>query len=112
MSLRPFYESKFMLYLVNLIIGGVGFMGRYTSTANGSYQLAKGCILEDALARLGRLEDLYESLSAQREGLSQALGQLRAAGKTRSYQFKEKMAQKLICSNVLDALQEKVWDKA
>ena len=54
--------------------------------------------------KLGRIEDLVEDLMAQQDRLSQELDALRLQGKTRSAQFREKMAHKLTNAHILSAL--------
>ncbi len=87
-------------------------MGRLTTKdRDGNYQVEKDAIVGTqegysgpAIQKLGRIEDLVEDLMAQQDRLSQELDALRLQGKTRSAQFREKMAHKLTNAHILSAL--------
>lgn len=51
--------------------------------------------VEDAIARLGAFEDLYDSLLAEREKIATELEALRAENKQKTVRFKSLLAQKL-----------------
>ena len=57
-----------------------------------------------ALARLGRWEDMMEQLEREQAEISALLEELRAAGKEKSVRFRESFARKLTVSTMLDTL--------
>ena len=57
-----------------------------------------------ALARLGRWEDMMEQLEREQAEISALLEELRAAGKEKSVRFRESLARKLTVSTMLDTL--------
>lgn len=57
-----------------------------------------------AAEKLARFENLRDDLTAEQARLAAELEALRAAGKTNSYKFKEKMGQKLTNSAILARL--------
>ncbi len=57
-----------------------------------------------ALARLGRLEDLWEGLEARQAAIPALLEDLRSRGKDKTVSFRELMAEKLTNAAVLDAM--------
>lgn len=59
---------------------------------------------EEAAERLARFEDVCEELSREYEALGAELDRLRAAGKEKSYQFREKMGRKLVDAQLLSLL--------
>ena len=59
-----------------------------------------------ALDRLGRFETMVEDLLNEQEILSAELASLREQGRTRSYQFREKMARKLNNNAVIVRLKQ------
>ncbi len=59
----------------------------------------------EAVDRLGVFEDILEDLFAAQERLSAQMEQLRAQGKTKSFQFRELMGKKLVNSNILSIFQ-------
>ncbi len=72
-------------------------------TAKGpqhSYTLPGECQAE-AIDRLGRFEDFYETLLGNQEKLAAELEELRAAGKKNTARFREKLGEKLMASNTL-----------
>ena len=87
-------------------------MGRLTAKReDGTYQVEEAAIAETgngysglAIQMLGRIEDLMEQLLTEQDELSQQLYALRLQGKTRSAQFREKMARKLTNGHILSAL--------
>ena len=60
--------------------------------------------LEAAVQRLGMFESMAEELAAEQTALSAELACLRERGQTRSYRFREKMAQKLANTAAIDRL--------
>ncbi len=66
----------------------------------GGYSLGQNQQAE-AAERLGRFEDFYLSLLERQGALGDELEALRAAGKKNSARFKEKLGEKLLCSNTL-----------
>ncbi|MEG3074326.1 MAG: hypothetical protein RR867_08930 [Ruthenibacterium sp.] len=59
----------------------------------------------DAINKLGRLEDLCDTLPQKQAEISAELAVLRAAGKEKSVQFRELLTQKLTNSQLLSTLQ-------
>lgn len=58
-----------------------------------------------ALEKLARCEDLCQYLEQRQDQLSQKMAALRAAGKTKTTQFRELMAEKLANSHTIALLQ-------
>ncbi|NCB64228.1 MAG: hypothetical protein EOM52_11625 [Clostridia bacterium] len=58
------------------------------------------------LERLGKFEDLWEYVTTDQETLPGQLETLRAANKTKSYQFRELMGRKLNNTYVLGLFQQ------
>ena len=71
-------------------------MERYTVRQAGAAALASPESLSPALERLARCEDLLADLEGEQDELSQKLEALRAQGKTKTVQFRELMARKLV----------------
>lgn len=72
-------------------------MERYTTQRSGVWTLSGGdAALPQALERLARCEDLLADLEGEQTQLSQQLESLRSQGKTRTVQFRELMARKLV----------------
>ncbi|MEG1075422.1 MAG: hypothetical protein RSF84_09805 [Ruthenibacterium sp.] len=59
----------------------------------------------DAINKLGRLEDLCDTLPQKQAEISAELAVLRAAGKEKSVQFRELLTQKLTNSLLISTLQ-------
>lgn len=57
-----------------------------------------------ALARLGRWEDMTERLEQEQADIAAQLERLRGAGKEKSVRFRELFARKLTVSTMLDTL--------
>lgn len=77
-------------------------MGRLTEKKGpGSYGLLPGAGLETALLRLGRYEDMYGALLAEREKLRRDLERLKAQGRTNTVTYKQLLANKLTVMGLL-----------
>ena len=71
-------------------------MERYTEQRDGTWVLQDDLRLPQALERLANCENLLTQLEQEQVELSQKLEQLRAQGKTKTVQFRELMARKLV----------------
>ena len=71
-------------------------MERYTEQRDGTWVLQDNILLPQALERLAKCENLLTQLEQEQVELSQKLEQLRAQGKTKTVQFRELMARKLV----------------
>lgn len=60
--------------------------------------------LQEGAERLALFEDVCGELSREYEALGVELERLRAAGKEKSYQFREKMGRKLVDGQLLSLL--------
>ncbi len=78
-------------------------MDRLTRRTVGGYAADD---LPAALERLGRFEDFYESVRDSQGSLSAELAALRAAGKQKSYEFRERMGKKLTNTEILLRLEQ------
>ena len=58
----------------------------------------------EAAERLALFEDVCDAVTAEYDALGTELDRLRAAGKEKSYQFREKMGRKLVDARVLSLL--------
>lgn len=58
-----------------------------------------------AIEKLAVFETVFEELVQEQETLSQKLQEMRVAGKTSSYRYKEIMGQKLVNSSVISIFQ-------
>ena len=61
----------------------------------------------EAAGRLALFEDVCEAIAAEYGALGEELDRLRAAGKEKSYQFREKMGRKLVDAQLLSLLRAK-----
>lgn len=61
----------------------------------------------EAAERLALFEDVCEAIAAEYGALGEELDRLRAAGKEKSYQFREKMGRKLVDAQQLSLLRAK-----
>lgn len=59
---------------------------------------------EEAAERLALFEDVCDAVTAEHAALGTELDRLRATGKEKSYQFREKMGRKLVDAQVLSLL--------
>lgn len=67
---------------------------RLTQFTPNGYQLKEGQQLSAALEKLGKLEDLYDSLLSEQENIEQKMAVLRAQGKQKTVAFRQLMADK------------------
>ena len=79
-------------------------MERLTRQVDGIYTSEQD--VQALLARLGRFEDLWEHVVMDQASLPGQLEELRAAGKTKSYQFRELMGRKLNNAYVMSLFQD------
>lgn len=79
-------------------------MNRMTTPAPDGHVTAAD--LTAALDRLGVFETMVEELLAEQAALTAELSALREQGQTKSYHFREKMAQKLNNNAVIDRLEQ------
>lgn len=77
-------------------------MKRITAQTQGQYMAQSTA---DAVQKLGKFEDLCETLAAEKKQTEQTLEALRTAGKTKTVQCREALAQKLSVDYVLTLLQ-------
>lgn len=65
------------------------------------------CVKDTALAihRLGRLEDMYESLCSERDRLAQTLAGLSEAGRTKTATYHQLFARRLTLINTIASLE-------
>ncbi|HNW04196.1 MAG TPA: hypothetical protein PLP20_00740 [Oscillospiraceae bacterium] len=80
-------------------------MTRLTQKIDGRY-VAKDP--EAAAQKLGRTEDLYESMLAERDGLCEKIARLRAEDKTKSASFRQFLGEKLMLETLLARF--RIWD--
>ncbi|WP_367924547.1 hypothetical protein [uncultured Ruthenibacterium sp.] len=76
---------------------------RLTTRTVDGYELSVHS--NDAVQKLGRLEDLCEELPKQQQQIHQRMDELRNQGKEKSCQFRELMVQKLNNSMLIATLQ-------
>lgn len=79
-------------------------MERFTQKEENGYLLPPH-LQAQGLKRLGALENLWEGLLARRAEIPQELAALRGAGKEKTVQFRELLAEKLTTNAILDALE-------
>lgn len=79
-------------------------MERLTKRAAHGYEAAD---LEAALYRLGRWEDLYESLTSQRDGIAAQMQALKAQGKDKTATYRQHFANKLMLIDLISRLE--IW---
>lgn len=58
-----------------------------------------------AITKLGKIEEMVDNIEKRQQVLSKELEQLRLENKTKTYHFKEKMAEKLNNQQVLKAFE-------
>jgi hypothetical protein len=73
-------------------------MTRLTQKAGSRYAAEDP---EAAVQKLGRTEDLYDSLVEERESLCEKIAQLRAEEKTKTVSFRQLLGEKLILENLI-----------
>lgn len=73
-------------------------MTRLTQKTDGRYVANDP---EAAVQKLGRTEDLYESLLAEREDLREKIARLRAEDKTKSASFRQFLGEKLMLETLI-----------
>ena len=56
------------------------------------------------LERLGRLEDLYDALIAEREKTASQMEELRGQGKVKTVTYQQHIAHKLMLQNLIDRM--------
>jgi len=86
-------------------------MERLTKSLNDGYVVEQAKVTPnpggysgEAIDRLGRFEDFYDSLIASQNEIPQQLQKLRDEGKEKSYRYKELMGRKLTDSYILGLL--------
>ncbi len=73
-------------------------MTRLTQKIGGSYAAEDSGA---AVQKLGRVEDLYESLLEERDGLCKKIERLRSEGKTKTASFSQFLGDKLMLENLI-----------
>jgi len=73
---------------------------RYTMEDTGIYSVTQED-LDDAIQRLGKFEDAYESLMTSQTQIPLDLEKMRMEGKEKTVRYKETMAQKLINNSIV-----------
>ena len=56
------------------------------------------------LERLGRLEDLYDALTAERDKIAARMEELRGQGKVKTAAYQQNMAHKLMLQGLMDRM--------
>lgn len=80
-------------------------MERLTERLPDGGYAPRGGRQEEILWRLGRIEDLYDALCAEREKTAGEMERLRAQGKTRTATYRQKMANKLMAQGLIDRIE-------
>ena len=75
-------------------------MIRYTAANAGRYNVTQEDF-EDAIQKLGKFEDAYDSLIRSRTQIPLDLEKMRVEGKEKTVRYKETMAQKLINNSIV-----------
>lgn len=68
--------------------------GGYQAKADASF----------VLERLGRLEDLYDALTAERNKIAARMEELRGQGKVKTAAYQQNMAHKLMLQGLMDRM--------
>ncbi len=76
-------------------------MERLTNREGNTGSIMEKELVEQALTKLSKFEDLYEDLEEKQQKISEELEILRNEGKTKSVKFKELMGKKLMNTHVL-----------
>ena len=66
------------------------------------YTLVKEELVQEAVNRLGQMEDIYEALLERQKKTEADMEILRSRGKTKSVQFRELLVQKVSTENILN----------
>ena len=80
-------------------------MTRLTQKIDGRYVAQDP---EAAAQKLGKIEDLYESMLAERDGLAEKVARLRSEDKTKSASFRQFLGEKLMLETLLARF--RIWD--
>ncbi len=81
-------------------------MSRFTSSTMGQYQIDTLCI-DEAIQRLGRFEDMMESLFIELKEVNLSLERFNMEGKTKTISYKETFTRKLILLQMTQYLASK-----
>lgn len=76
-------------------------MERYTGKTEQGYQIRNMKTMDDAVTRLGRLEDMYEALQAELSNTTSQLQQLSVQGKTKSATYRQLFGNKLTLQGLI-----------
>ncbi len=79
-------------------------MERLTQRTERGWQVEEGR-LEEAVERLARFEDVYQSLVEEQAQLAAKMEPLKAAGRQKSAQFREMLGKKLVNQQLLIRLE-------
>lgn len=77
-------------------------MERLTVKGNNGYQVNDTAA---AVNRLGRLEDLYDALLAEKEKITVEMDKLSEAGRTKSATYRQLFANKLNVTNLISRME-------
>ncbi len=77
-------------------------MNRLTEkTPDGAYALKPGEQVSSAVDKLGCLEDMYETLCAELQKITDDIERLKAQGKANTVTHRQLLANKLTCMNLI-----------
>lgn len=76
-------------------------MERYTGKTEQGYQIQNMETMNEAVTRLGQLEDMYEALQAELGHTTSQLQQLSAQGKTKSASYRQLFGNKLTLQGLI-----------